>query len=68
MKGSYELYIIGLLMENLGSYLDEIKVQIKKATRVTVSESTFCRVLQRYGYTRKKILQVAYPNSSFVMS
>ena len=55
----HELYIIGLLMENPGLYLDEIKLKIKEATRVTVSGSTICRVLQRNGYTRKKILQVA---------
>ena len=55
----HELYIIGLLMENPGLYLDEIKLKIKEATTVTVSGSTICRVLQRNGYTRKKILQVA---------
>ena len=55
----HELYIIGLLMENPGLYLDEIKLKIKEATSVTVSGSTICRVLQRNGYTRKKILQVA---------
>ena len=46
-------------MENPGLYLDEIKLKIKEATSVTVSGSTICRVLQRNGYTRKNILQVA---------
>ena len=55
----HELYVIGLLVENPGLYLDEIKLKIKDATRLTVSGSTICRVLQRHGYTRKKILQVA---------
>ena len=36
----HELYIIGLLMENPGLYLDEIKLKIKEAMRVTVSGST----------------------------
>ena len=40
-------------MENPGLYLDEIKLKIKDATRLTVSGSTI------FGYTRKKILQVA---------
>ena len=43
----HELYIISLLVENPGLYLDEIKMRIKEATRVTVSGSTICRVLQR---------------------
>ena len=55
----HELYIIGLLMENPGLYLNEMKLKIKEVTTVTVSGSTICRVLQRNGYTRKKILQVA---------
>lgn len=41
----HELHIIGLLMENPGLYLDEIKLKIKEATRVTVSGSTICRAL-----------------------
>ena len=51
-------------MENPGLYLDEIKFKIKEATRVTVSGSTICRVLQRNGYMRKKILQVARQRST----
>ena len=47
-------------MKNPGLYLDEIKLKkIKDATRASVSGSTICRVLQRNGYTRKKIVQVA---------
>ena len=51
----HELYIIGLLMENPGLYLDEIKLKIQEATTssVTVSGSTICRVL----YTEKRIHQ-----------
>lgn len=55
----HELHIIGLLIENPGLYLDEIKVRIKEATGVTVAGSTICRVLQRNGYTRKEVVQVA---------
>ena len=55
----HELYIIGLLVENPGLYLSEICQNIHAATGVTVSGSTVCRLLQRNGLTRKKIVQVA---------
>lgn len=55
----HELYIMSLLIDNPGLYLSEICLAIKDATGVIVSGSTVCRVLQRNGYTRKKITQVA---------
>ena len=55
----HELNIIGLLVVNPGVYLAEICPKIKDATGVSVSGSTICRVLQRNGYTRKKIVQIA---------
>lgn len=51
----HEIFIIGLLMDNPGLYLHEMQIKIKE----TVSGATICRVLQRNGYTRKKIIQVA---------
>lgn len=55
----HELYIISLLLENPGLYLDEICSKIRDSTGVTVSGSTVCRVIRRNGLTRKKITQVA---------
>ena len=58
MQELHELYILGLVMENLGLYLIEICQKIFEATGVTVSGPTVCRALKRNGYTRKKIKQV----------
>ena len=52
-------YIIALLADNPGLYLDEICSKIRSVTGVTMSRSTVCRVLKRNGFTRKKITQVA---------
>ena len=54
----HELYIIAILMENPGLYLTEICHKIFTATGVSVSGATVCRVLQRNGYTRKKIVNI----------
>lgn len=40
-------------------YLVEICAKIQELTGTTVSGSTVCRLLQKHGYTRKKIRQVA---------
>lgn len=55
----HELLILGLLMENPGFYLIEICLKIKELTGAVVSGPTVCRLLQKHGYTRKKIRQVA---------
>ena len=55
----HELLIIGLISENPCLYLSEICHGIYEATRVKVSGATVCRILKRYGFTRKKARQVA---------
>ena len=55
----HELLIIGLVAENPCIYLSEICQVIYEATFVKVSGSTVCRVLQRNGFSRKKVRQVA---------
>ena len=55
----HELYILGLLVENPGLYLKELCQYIYTATGTTVSGSTVCRVLQKNGLTRKKIVHIA---------
>lgn len=59
----HELYIMSLLIDNPGLYLNEMCSKIKDATGVSVSGSTVCRVLRRNGFTRKKIRQIAKQRS-----
>lgn len=54
-----ELYIIGLVYDCPSMYLDEMACEIEKLLHVKVSLATICRLLKRYGITRKKIRQVA---------
>ena len=59
----HELYVLCLILDNPGLYLNEICLRIREATNVEVSQATVCRVLRRNGYTRKKLLQVAKQRS-----
>ena len=54
-----ELYVIGMVLSSPGMYLSEMIAEIKTVTGVEVSSSTVCKLLKRYGITRKKIRQVA---------
>jgi transposase len=54
-----ELLIIGLIFEHPSMYLDEIVREIVDLLGIEVSLSTVCRLLKRYGITRKKVRQVA---------
>ena len=51
-----ELLIIGMFMQELSLYLGELCQQING---LEMSPATVCRLLKRYGMTRKKIRQVA---------
>lgn len=55
----HETYILGLIADNPGLYLNEITRRVSEATNTVVSSYTVCRMLRRHGYTRKKIVQVA---------
>ena len=59
LDGHHELFIIATIHENPSLYLHQICQAIYDATGVMVSGSTVCRVLQRNGFTRKKVQQVA---------
>jgi transposase len=59
----HELLIISLIHENPTLYLREICQKISDVTNVVVSPSTICRVLQRNGYSRKKLQQIATQRS-----
>ena len=54
-----ELLIIGLILENPTLYLDELVQEVSELTSVLVSPATICRLLKRYGFTRKKVRQIA---------
>ena len=54
-----ELIVIGLILESPTLYLHEICQTIQEVTSLSVSQATICRLLHRYGFTRKKVKQVA---------
>ena len=54
-----ELYVIGLVFENPALYLGEMCQHVRDVLSVDVSPPTVCRLLKRFGITRKKIRQVA---------
>ena len=53
-----ELYVIGLILNSPTLYLGEIVQLIKNDLGADVSAATICRLLKRYGHTRKKVRQV----------
>ena len=55
----HELLIMVIVCENPCLYLREICQLIYETTSVVVSGSIVCRTLQRLGYTRKKVQQIA---------
>ena len=59
LDGHHQLYIIGLLLDNPSMYLGEICSKIKHATSVEVTPSSVCKLLRKFGFTRKKIQHVA---------
>ncbi len=54
-----EQIIIGFLLENPCLYLGEICQKMEHIAGVKVSTSTVCRIIQRHGFTRKRVQQVA---------
>ena len=55
----HQLYVVTLVLEKPNFYLGELCSAIKEITNIQVSPSTLCRLLARYGLTRKKIQFVA---------
>lgn len=58
-----EHIIVCLLLDHPGLYLGEICKTIETSTGIKASCSTVCRIIQRNGFTRKKIQQVALQRS-----
>ena len=54
-----EIYTVGMVLEDPSMYLSEVCHELEEAMGVVVTPPTICRLLRRYGITRKKIQQVA---------
>ena len=63
IDNSDELFILGLLLENPSLYPGEICQRIDSTFGIQVTPSTVCRIIQRNGFTRKKVQQVAKQRS-----
>jgi len=46
-------------LESPTLYLNEVVRVIRELTSVTVSPATICRIFKRYGFTRKRVRQIA---------
>ena len=64
LNNSLELFIVGLIIEQPGSYLSEVCEAVLQISGVSVSEATICRIFKRYGFTRKKMQSVALQRSA----
>ena len=53
-----ELIVIGLILQTPTLYLHEICQCIQEVTYISVSQATICRILKRYGFSRKEVKQV----------
>ena len=60
LNNSLELFIVGLIIEQPGSYLSEVCEAVLQISGVSVSEATICRIFKRYGFTRKKCSLLPY--------
>ena len=54
-----EIYLIGAILENPCMHLDELCLLIENVFNISVSNSTICRIIHKYGITRKKVRQIA---------
>ena len=54
-----ELVIIGVIINEPSLYFEELCQRVLDLTSTTISPSGVCRLMRRYGITRKRIRQVA---------
>lgn len=59
LDSHHELYIIGFILHFPTLQLSELVDRVEEISGTRVSTSTMCRLLARYGFTRKKIQLVA---------
>ena len=61
-----ELFIIGVVLEKPTLYLSELCELRADNSGIEVSEATVCRLLQRHGFTQKKVRQTALQRSTYL--
>ena len=61
-----QLFILNLVVDNPGMYLDEVQKQLETTLMLEVSLSTICRFLCDSGFTRKKLQKVALQQDKFL--
>ena len=59
----HEIYIINLILDSPSLQLKEITSKVLQITGTSVSSSTLCRLLARFGFTRKKVQRIALQRS-----
>lgn len=59
LTGQDKLFIMGLFLSNPTLYLHEVCQEVEHVFCKLVSPATICRLLAKYGMTRKKVQQVA---------
>ena len=62
-----EFLLIQLVSENPSTYLRELKHMLFENTGVNASESTICRTLKKFGFSRKRIQHVALQRSDVLI-
>ena len=61
-----QLLILQLVMDHPAHYLDEIQKELKDILLIDVDISTICRFLQKCGFTRQKLRNVALQQDKFL--
>lgn len=59
-----ELMVIGIILNNPRVQLAELCAEINHTMHIIVSPATVCRLIAKYGFTRKKIQRIAIQRSS----
>ena len=61
-----QLLILQLVMDHPAHYLDEIQKELKDILLIDVDISIICRFLQKCGFTRQKLCNVALQQDKFL--
>lgn len=63
LDNHHELYIIGLILDCPTLQLSELVDKVEEISGTHVAQSTLCRLLAKYGFTRKTVQRVASQRS-----
>lgn len=61
-----ELFVLNLVTEKPGIYLEEVKRELKDFMMIDVSVSAICKLLHKNGFTRQKLHVVALQRDTFL--